>query len=92
VLTPRGNAATSAEILYACGLKRLFVSRSFDFAQGIIAKLFEWMAHDYELKVLQELHRYKDGHESDVTFVTFINLVTPPYAAFLLFFSCALFA
>jgi hypothetical protein len=25
------------------------------------------MAHDYDLKVLQELHGYKGGDESDVT-------------------------
>jgi hypothetical protein len=45
LLAPRGDAAGFTEILYARRLNRLFVGRSFDFAQGIVAKLFEWM-HD----------------------------------------------
>jgi hypothetical protein len=45
LLSPRGDAAVFAEIFYARRFKRLFVRRSFDFAQGIVTELFEWMSH-----------------------------------------------
>jgi hypothetical protein len=48
LLSPRRDAAAFTEILYARRFKRLFVGRSFDFAQGIIAKLFEWVHETLE--------------------------------------------
>ena len=45
LLAPGRDAAAASEIFYARRLERLLVGRCFDFAQGFVAQLFEWMAH-----------------------------------------------
>ena len=87
LLAPRRYAAAFSEIFYARRLKRLFVKRGFDFAQGIITELFEWSGMKREaLKSLSVEAKSAATHSTNHDFNG------KSHAAFLFFFSSALFA